>query len=104
MSVVIIILPPLTLSASAKLFACTEQLNAIDDALQRIEDGTYGVCEECGKKIHKERLKIMPFAKFCVACQSEMEKHAAKVKESMEEEFTYKDISIGEVEEGDENV
>ena len=81
-----------------------DKLNAIDDALQRIEDGTYGVCEECGKKIHKERLKIMPFAKFCVACQSEMEKHAAKIKESMEEEFTYKDISIGEVEEGDENV
>ncbi len=81
-----------------------EKLNAIDDALQRIEDGTYGVCEECGKKIHKDRLKIMPFTKFCVACQGELEKQAAKIKESLEEEFTYKDISIGEVEEGDENL
>jgi DnaK suppressor protein len=79
-----------------------EKLNAIDDALMRIEDGTYGLCEECGKKIHKDRLKIMPFAKNCVACQSDLEKQAAKMKESMEEEFTYKDISIGEAEDTDE--
>jgi DnaK suppressor protein len=79
-----------------------EKLNAIDEALMRIADGTYGICEECGKKIHKERLKIMPFARNCVACQSDIEKQAAKMKEGMEEEFTYKDISIGEVEDTDE--
>jgi DnaK suppressor protein len=79
-----------------------EKLNAIDDALMRIKDGTYGLCEECGKKIHKDRLKIMPFAKNCVACQSDIEKQAAKMKEGLEEEFTYKDISIGEVEDTDE--
>jgi DnaK suppressor protein len=79
-----------------------EKLNAIDEALMRIADGTYGVCEECGKKIHKERLKIMPFARNCVGCQSDIEKQAAKMKEGMEEEFTYKDISIGEVEDTDE--
>ena len=44
----------------------------------------------------------MPFAKNCVACQSDLEKQAAKMKESMEEEFTYKDISIGEAEDTDE--
>ncbi len=79
-----------------------EKLNAIDEALLRIEDGTYGTCEECGKKIHKERLKIMPFARNCVACQSDIEKQAAKMKEGTEEEFTYKDITIGEVEDTDE--
>ena len=79
-----------------------EKLNAIDEALLRIADGTYGTCEECGKKIHKERLKIMPFARNCVACQSDIEKQAAKMKEGTEEEFTYKDISIGEVEDTDE--
>jgi DnaK suppressor protein len=79
-----------------------EKLTAIDEALLRIEDGTYGTCEECGKKIHKERLKIMPFARNCVACQSDIEKQAAKMKEGTEEEFTYKDISIGEVEDTDE--
>jgi DnaK suppressor protein len=79
-----------------------EKLSAIDEALLRIEDGTYGTCEECGKKILKERLKIMPFARYCVACQSDIEKQAAKMKEGTEEEFTYKDISIGEVEDTDE--
>jgi len=79
-----------------------EKLNAIDDALMRVKDGTYGLCEECGKKIHKDRLKIMPFAKNCVACQSDIEKQAAKMKEGLEEEFTYKDISIGETEDTDE--
>lgn len=79
-----------------------EKLTAIDEALLRIADGTYGTCEECGKKIHKERLKIMPFARNCVACQSDIEKQAAKMKEGTEEEFTYKDISIGEVEDTDE--
>ena len=76
----------------------------IDDALMRIEDGTYGTCEDCGKKINRERLKIMPFAKLCVACQSDVEKQSAKMKESQEEEFTYKDISIGEVEDTDDNL
>ena len=79
-----------------------EKLTAIDEALLRIEDGTYGTCEECGKKIHRERLKIMPFARNCVACQSDLEKQAAKMKEGTEEEFTYKDITIGEVEDTDE--
>jgi len=79
-----------------------EKLTAIDEALLRIEDGTYGTCEECGKKIHKERLKIMPFARNCVACQSDLEKQAAKMKEGTEEEFTCKDITIGEVEDTDE--
>jgi DnaK suppressor protein len=80
-----------------------EKLNAIDDALQRIKDGTYGTCEECGKKISKDRLKIMPFARYCIICQSDLEKQTAKLKEGMEEEFSYKDISIGEVEDTDES-
>jgi len=81
-----------------------EKLMLIDDALARIEDGTYGICEDCGKKINRERLKIMPFAKLCVACQSEVEKQSAKMKEIQEEEFTYKDISIGETEDIDDNL
>ena len=80
-----------------------EKLLLIDDALERIEDGSYGTCEDCGKKINRERLKIMPFAKLCVACQSDVEKQSAKMKEGQEEEFTYKDISIGEVDDTDDN-
>ncbi len=50
------------------------QLQAIDEALQRIKAGTYGVCEICNKEIPKKRLEIVPYARYCVQCQSEMEK------------------------------
>lgn len=46
----------------------------IDEALRRIDDGTYGVCGECKKRIKKTRLKALPFVKMCIHCQSEIEK------------------------------
>jgi DnaK suppressor protein len=45
----------------------------IDDALARLEDGTYGLCDECGVEINEKRLAAVPFAKLCVACQSRQE-------------------------------
>ena len=48
-------------------------LGNVEDALQKIEDGTYGICEKCGKEIEIERLKAMSFAKFCIKCKSQME-------------------------------
>ena len=51
-----------------------EKLHAVEEALERIREGTYGVCEECGDKIDRGRLKAMPLAKSCVNCQSQMEK------------------------------
>lgn len=45
----------------------------IDDALARLEEGTYGLCEECGVEISEKRLEAVPFAKLCVACQSKQE-------------------------------
>ncbi len=50
-------------------------LGNVEDALQKIENGTYGVCEKCGKEIEIERLKAMPFAKVCIKCKSQMEPH-----------------------------
>ena len=41
-------------------------INEIDDALQRIEDNTYGICEGTGKPIPKARLKAQPWARYCV--------------------------------------
>jgi len=38
------------------------------EALKRIEDGTYGICENCGKEIPIERLKAYPSAKTCMQC------------------------------------
>lgn len=46
-------------------------LMEIEAALERIEDGTYGICEECGVKIPKKRLNALPFASMCVKCASE---------------------------------
>jgi len=49
-------------------------LYEIDDAMRRIELGTYGVCEGCNKAIEKARLMALPFAKLCIICKSEAEK------------------------------
>lgn len=49
-------------------------LYEIDEALHRIDAGTYGVCEMCGCAIEKARLKALPFAKMCVRCKSEAER------------------------------
>jgi RNA polymerase-binding transcription factor DksA len=51
-----------------------DALYEIDDALRRIEMGTYGVCEGCNKAIEKARLMALPFAKMCIVCKSEAEK------------------------------
>ena len=48
-------------------------LQKIDEALHRIEDGTYGICEVCGQLIRKPRLRHLPFAHTCMECQSAME-------------------------------
>jgi DnaK suppressor protein len=48
-------------------------LDRIEAALERIEDGTYGECEECGAKIPKTRLNAIPYASMCVKCASRYE-------------------------------
>ena len=54
------------------LFASRESkfLNYLNDALKRIEDGTYGFCSECGNLIDKERLEAVPHAHLCIACKT----------------------------------
>lgn len=50
-----------------------ETLMKIDAALRKLEEGTYGICEECGEEISEERLKIMPFAIYCKDDQEKKE-------------------------------
>jgi DnaK suppressor protein len=45
----------------------------IDEALRRIDEGTYGQCERCGKSIDERRLEAMPTARFDAQCQTEIE-------------------------------
>lgn len=47
------------------------------DALQRIQEGTYGICSDCSKKIPAARLQVKPEAKRCVVCQTEYETRSA---------------------------
>ena len=49
------------------------ELDEIDDALVRIENGTFGVCESCGRAIPVARLRAMPAARHCLECQAELE-------------------------------
>jgi len=49
-------------------------LSEIADALRRIEEGCYGVCEGCREPIPRERLKVFPSARHCVECQSKLER------------------------------
>ncbi len=50
-----------------------EQLEQIEQALQRLDDGTYGLCSKCGEAIPPERMEILPYAALCVSCQSQQE-------------------------------
>lgn len=49
-------------------------LNEVNDALERIEQGIYGLCEECRAPIDPERLGALPWARRCMPCQAEKEK------------------------------
>jgi RNA polymerase-binding transcription factor DksA len=50
-----------------------QQLAQIAEALERIEQGTFGKCEECGNNIPKARLKELPFTRYCVDCARKIE-------------------------------
>lgn len=51
----------------------SQLIEDIDEALRRIDDGTYGQCVRCGKPIEEERLKAMPTAKYNAECQAAIE-------------------------------
>jgi RNA polymerase-binding protein DksA len=49
-------------------------LRAIDGALQRIDEGTFGICETCGQSISEERLEAIPYATQCIDCRRKGER------------------------------
>jgi len=51
-----------------------KMLYELDDALKKIEEGTFGICEDCKSPIAKNRLKAVPSARLCVKCQEKKEK------------------------------
>jgi|SRR6202162_646890 len=75
-----------------------DALYEIDQALKRIEVGTYGVCEMSGKPIPHARLEAIPFARFTVECQSQLEKQnkQSRVRQSVTSLFGLTDDEGGE--------
>lgn len=65
-----------------------ERLREVEDALDRLEEGIYGVCEDCGASINLERLKVLPFTTCCVKCQEKREQlgQGSKLKQMRREE------------------
>jgi len=55
-----------------------QELKEIEEALITIKKGTYGICQMCEEEINPERLKIKPFAKYCIDCREFLEKEAKK--------------------------
>jgi DnaK suppressor protein len=78
-----------------------DALYEIDEALKRIELGTYGKCEMSGKPISRARLEAIPFARFTVECQSQLEKQskASRVRQSVTSLFGLTDEEAREGEE-----
>ena len=74
-----------------------QKLKQIDDALERIEENLFGLCEECGVKIPKARLKVVPFAKYCVECKEAIEREEKYTRE--EPEAGIKKVPVPEMEE-----
>lgn len=75
-----------------------EKLQAIEEALERIADGSYGICESCESEIAAGRLEALPFTRLCVSCQSDREKEA-KMLRKFDDERAYRRLGSTDVDE-----
>lgn len=76
-----------------------EILFEIDDALHRLAQGTYGICDTCARGIEKARIKALPYSKMCVACQSKNESGRKKFR-SFESAASFQSADKGSGEAG----
>jgi DnaK suppressor protein len=66
------------------------KIKEIDEAIERLDDNTYGICESCGLEIAEERLKAMPFTRLCRDCQQDQEREAKSQRRYDEERNVYR--------------
>lgn len=78
------------------------KVKQIDDALERMKDGSYGVCESCGLEVAEERLTAMPFTRLCRDCQQDQEREAKSQRRFDDERNTYR--KIGSTDADEENI
>jgi DnaK suppressor protein len=75
------------------------KIKQIDDALVRLEDGSYGMCESCGLEVAEERLEAMPFTRLCRDCQQDMEREAKSQRRFDDERNTYRKLGSTDADE-----
>lgn len=80
------------------------KVKQIDDALDRIADNTYGMCESCGLEIAEERLNVMPFTRLCRDCQQDMEREAKSQRRNDDERNTNTYRKLGSTDGDEENM
>ena len=71
------------------------KLEAIDEALSRVDDGSYGLCEDCGAEIAEGRLQALPFTRLCVTCQSDRERES-RMNKRYEEDRSSRRLGAGD--------
>ena len=74
------------------------KLQAIEDALDRIDEGSYGICESCEAEIAEGRLVAMPFTRLCVQCQADRETEAKQNRRG-EDDRAYRRLSTTDLDE-----
>ena len=77
-------------------------LRKIEEALRRIQEGTYGACAECGDPIKTERLEALPFADLCVGCQEKEERMGGGRRNGGDDEFEVLEEELAGSSSGDE--
>jgi len=75
------------------------KIKQIDDALARLDDGTYGECESCGLEVAEERLQALPFTRLCRDCQQEQEKEAKSQRRFEDDRNTYRKLGSTDADE-----
>lgn len=63
--------------AEASAARARRAVEEIDDALSRMDEGSYGICEVCGRPIPVARLEVMPYARTCAGCAAEQEQRGS---------------------------
>jgi DnaK suppressor protein len=75
------------------------KIKQIDDALERLDDGSYGVCESCGLEVAEERLNTLPFTRLCRDCQQDQEREAKSQRRFEDERNTYRKLGSTDADE-----
>ncbi len=75
------------------------KIKSIEDALSRLHDGSYGICDSCGIEIAEERLEALPFTRLCRDCQQDQEREAKAQRRMDDERSSYRKLGSTEADE-----